>query len=138
MAHPRKLIRDALVARLTGLPTTGASVHADPVYDLEAASLPALVLRTGGEEVETVGYMNGQTVQRRLTMDVAVVARGVNRSDVLDQAASEIESAIAADVTLGGVALDARLVALRRRDEAGDAPHAELTLEYEITYATGV
>ena len=137
--HPRKAIRDALIARLTGLPTTGASVHPDPVYELDPASLPALMLRTGDEQVEIIGDGLGRrTMERLLSMDIAIIARGTGRSDVLDQAAAEIEDAIAQDETLGGAAHDCRLAALRRRDETGDAPHAELALEYQILYTTEV
>lgn len=135
--HPRTTIRNALVMRLTGLPTTGNHVFSDPVYDIEVGSLPALVVATLGEEIVTRGGGASHRLQeRRMTVQIQGLVRGPAPSDVLDAIAMDVESAINADVSLGGLALDSELTGIGIEHEESDQPIARITLHYEVSYAT--
>ena len=52
MSHARQQIRDAVVAAVTGLATTGASVHKTRMFKFEDDDLPALGVYTLSEDIE--------------------------------------------------------------------------------------
>ena len=86
MAHARTQIRNAVVAALTGLSTTGARVHASRMRPTDA--LPALLITTDAEVIE-------QGAQRRQMRTMDIVVRGLAKGgdgvdDTLDQIALEV------------------------------------------------
>lgn len=102
--HVRQQLREAIATALTGLTTTGANVFQSRVYAMQDTGLPGLVIRTDADEVveRTIG---GAT--RSITRDVSVVVQGMakataNLDDTLDTIAKEVETALAAGVTVGG------------------------------------
>ncbi len=137
MEHARKQIRDAVVSTLTGLATTGANVSVDPVYDIAEASLPALVITTGDESVDITAQFAPRIYQRALNLSIEGIASATSGlADTLDQIAMEVEAAINADATLGGVAMDAVLTSIRQNMEKAAVPIGRLSLDYDITYVT--
>jgi len=135
--HKRTAIRNAVVAALTGLTTTGANVSVDPVYDLDAANLPMLVITTGDESVDIGAQIGVRTYQRALTLSIEAIAKArVGLADTLDQIALEVEAAINTDPTLAATALDAVLTSVRQSMEKGSQPIGRLSLDYDITYVT--
>lgn len=102
MTHARKQIRDALVTRVTGLATTGARVYAHRYHEFNDDELPGLRVYADGEE-KLGEYMGGRQ-QRRTTFVVEACAKVLaTLEDTLDQIALEVEAAIGAENTLGGL-----------------------------------
>jgi len=133
MSHVRQQIRDDIVATLTGLATTGSNVFRSRIFPLEQTNLPALVIYSKSEtsEYDTIGLP--RSVNRVLDVAVEAYVKGVSNYDnTLDTIAVEVEEAIAADVTLGGLAKDAQITAFEA-DFAGDGEQPVAVGRFTIT-----
>ena len=133
MSHVRQQIRDDIVATLTGLATTGSNVFRSRIFPLEQTNLPALVIYSKSEtsEYDTIGLP--RSVNRVLDVAVEAYVKGVSNYDnTLDTIAVEVEEAIAADVTLGGLAKDAQITAFEA-DFAGDGEQPVAVGRFIIT-----
>jgi len=120
MAHVRKQIRDAVVTALTGLNTTGSNVYRSRVFPLEKANLPALAIFTKSETTDFDTLTISRSIMRRLEIGVeAFVTDMTNTDNTLDTIAVEVEEALAADVTLGGLSKDLQVTAFEA-DYTGD------------------
>ena len=71
MAHARQQIREAVLAAVTGLATTGANVFVNKITPQEAESLPNLLVYTNGEQSEA-DAMGGEPVA--VTVDMTGIA----------------------------------------------------------------
>lgn len=136
MAHVRKGIRDHIVATLTGLATTGANVSKTRVYPFAADKLPRISVYTKSEDAEYGTISRPRSIFRTLIVSVEVMVQS-DVDDDLDQIASEIETALAADVTRGGLAKDTRITSFEA-DFSGDPdkPVGSATLQVEVDYVT--
>jgi hypothetical protein len=133
MSHVRQQIRDDIVATLTGLATTGSNVFRSRIFPLEQTNLPALVIYSKSEtsEYDTIGLP--RSVNRVLDVAVEAYVKGVSNYDnTLDTIAVQVEEAIAADVTLGGLAKDAQITAFEA-DFAGDGEQPVAVGRFTIT-----
>ena len=133
MSHVRQQIRDDIVTTLTGLTTTGSNVFRSRIFPLEETNLPALCIYTKSEtsEYDTIGLP--RSVNRVLDVAVEAYVKGVSNYDnTLDTIAVEVEEAIAADVTLGGVAKDAQITAFEA-DFAGDGEQPVAVGRFTVT-----
>lgn len=93
--HIRKQVRDAVVAALTGLDTTGANVFTARVAPLEAGELPGWLVRLRDEagDWDAVG-----TIARAGQLVIEGRAQGGDGlEDTLDRMALEAETAIYGD-----------------------------------------
>ena len=136
MPHIRTQVRDAAVAALTGLASTGARVFANRLRVLTAADLPCVLVNTDDEVVDYVTMHEPALLERTLELTVRGVARAVSGLDVvLDQIALEVEQALATSL-LGGLIKDApTLVRISFEDEALlDKPVGVITLTFAIKY----
>ena len=134
MTHKRQTIRVAAVAVLTGLTTTGTNVTTSPVYPRD--TLPHLSVSTPSETVETDLGVIGNTQTRTLVLMVEGRAQATaNVQNTLDDIAEEVEVALMADVTLGGLALDTELRETEV-DLTGDVeqPIGLITMTWAILY----
>lgn len=107
MPHVRTQIRNAALAALTGLATTGSRVHAQRIRPVSVAEGPALVVLMGGEP-EIAQRNGGRTIHldREFTLRVECKAGGDTADDDVDQMATEIEAALMGTqegYTLGGL-----------------------------------
>lgn len=138
MPHARKQIRDAVVAALTGLATTGTKVFQSRVNPLANGKLPGLALFTQSETADYLTMRLPRTQERKLTVGVEIYVKGVaNYDDSLDQIALEVEAAIYADVTLGGIARDTVIRSFNADFNGdGDQPVCAATMSIEVTYVT--
>jgi hypothetical protein len=138
MDHMRKQIRSAVLQALLGLKTTRRNVFATRTVPLNADTLPGLCVYTLSEQsgVDTMG--KNRSLKRMLDL----VIEGVTKSrasidDDLDQIAAEVETAMALDPSLGGLAYDCVLqstkIAVRGVAET-DTGSVQLT--YSVTYRT--
>lgn len=137
--HIRRQIRDAVAARLTGLATTGARVYVNNVDPLAATDVPALTIRNGGEQIERPGLGQPNAYVRRIqTLIVTAYARATSAPwDTLDQIAKEVEVAMLGTLdamTLGGLALDATLVAIDEPRISGEGERlvASVDLQFQL------
>jgi len=134
--HLRKQIRDAAVAALTGLATTGANVFPSRVYELQDADLPALKVDTNEESVQ-IDSMGGaaRVVSRALNLIVhACVKQNATYNDTIDQIIKEVEVAIAANQSLGGAKyVQLTGIAIEMAGE-GEKPVAVATMTFEVPY----
>jgi hypothetical protein len=146
MAHPRKLIRQAVVALLAGANTAaGARVQGTRVEPHKKSQLPAISVYTLREPVDQAA--SNDTAPRELTRDVKLEITGwVAHSDVLpvddamDDLAEQIEAAMDADPYLGGKAADSILedtvMQVLEDDGRSDPLIGIVTLTYSATYRT--
>jgi len=139
MPHARETIRNAAVALLTGLSTTGARVYKDRLQarPLETSELPCILVTTGGETVEGSTVHAPAVIQRELELQVIGVVRALTGlDDTLDDIALEVETALS-----GGTLSTKADVALASIDEPSfdgsvDMPVARQTMRFRVTYAT--
>lgn len=138
MAHVRKLIRDNIESTLTGLTTTGSKVFVTRVYPISAGSLPGLAIYTRSETSDYITIGSSRSVERSLVVTVEAYVQGTTGyDDQIDQIASEVEAALATDVTRGGYAKDTRITAFDADYSADpDQPVAYASITVEVDYVT--
>lgn len=133
MAHVRKQIRDAIVTAVTGLTTTGSNVFRSRIYPLEQSKLPGLCIFTRSEAVEFDTMTLARSISRVLEVQIeAYVSATANYDNTLDQIAVEVEEALAADVTLGGLAKDTQVTAFEA-DFTGDGEQPVAVGRFTVT-----
>ena len=107
MSHVRQQIREYFGTTLTGLSTTGTNVVESRVYPIENSKLPALVIYTKSETSEPIVMGTDRVMSRELSVVVEGYVKATsNFDDAIDTISKEVEEAIAADRTLGGLAKD--------------------------------
>lgn len=141
--HVKTQIRDAVAASgvLGNLTTTATRVFKARPDDLplQSTELPALCIYTDEEEIE-LGTLSrsGRRLIRRLQLKVRgyVQASGdIDKST--DTITKEVETAMAADVTLGGLAKDIEPISVTKgQDAEGETPVAWVELLYIVEYHT--
>lgn len=137
-AHLRAQIRDAVVAALTGLPMTGSRVYSGRTRALAQGYAPTLLVYAIEERSGIHAMGNRAPLVRALTIAIDGLVSGIDPPDgALDQIANEIEPAMVADPSFGGIVKAIELVATRITARAdGEAVLGEIHLEYQITYRT--
>ena len=105
--HVRQQIREYFGTTLTGLTTTGSNVYESRVYTLQEDTLPSLVIYTKSESSEPIVIGIDRVMSRELSVVVEAYCKATsNFDDTIDTISKEVEEAIAADRTLGGLAKD--------------------------------
>lgn len=139
MAHVRKSIRDAIVAALGGLATTGARVFPGRNYPLEDTELPALTVFTDDEQVDIGSLGIGRTQNRTLDAIVEAHFKDVaSLEDKGDTILAEVETALGPSTNLGG-AKYAQLARIQfDRDGDGDKPGALMRMTFKVIYITAL
>jgi len=133
MAHVRKQIRDAIVTALTGLTTTGSNVFRSRIYPLEQTKLPGICIFTRSEAVEFDTLTMARSINRVLDVQVeAYVSATANYDNTLDQIAVEVEEALSADVTFGGLAKDTQVTSFEA-DFSGDGEQPVAVGRFTVT-----
>jgi hypothetical protein len=104
--HQRKVIRDAVVAALTGTTDAGARVKATRVEPNRAAGLPALAIYTPTDETSEDSI---ETAPRELLSHVTLKVTGwvldtaaLPADDAMDALAEQVEAAMDVDRYFGG------------------------------------
>lgn len=133
--HVRAQIRTAAKVALTGLTTTGANVFKTRSYPLESAGLPGLSIYSGPEGSSKTTLTS---VERSYTMIVEVHAQAkADVDDLVDTICKEVETALFADVTLGGLAKFSELVSTDfSLAETANKPIFMATLAIDYGYKT--
>ena len=136
MAHLRKQIRDNVVTAVTSLSTTGARVSASRAYPLTSANLPGLCVYVKEEEVSTETIEPPRTQLRTATLVIEGYAAATSSLDnTLEAISLEVEEALVASVTRGGLARDTRVIRIEAEyADDGDTPVGVIRIEAEIDY----
>jgi len=109
--HNRQAIRDALAIALAGV---SATLYVEPRRRVDVESLPAVMVSLGDDEAdedESAMAAAGSTwtVEHRQNVNIEIMGSGVGDTagrtvaDAIDDLEVEIEAAVAADTTLGGI-----------------------------------
>jgi hypothetical protein len=109
MSHKRQSIRDAIVALLTGLATTGTRIYSGRVYPSGSTNVPGLNVTTPEERKSGTFPSNRKAQIRELTVMIEARVKPADGADSpqdqLDDIEAEVQAALMADVTLGGLVL---------------------------------
>jgi len=132
--HIRQQIREKFGTTLNNLTTTGTRVHQSRVYPLE--TLPALVIYTKSETSEPIVISTNRLMSRELFVVVEGYVKATsNFDDTIDTISKEVEEAIAADTSLGGLAKDCYLESTEIEFNAeGEKPLGYVSLTFLTNY----
>lgn len=136
--HIRRQIREAAEARLTGLATTGMRVFKH-YYALGDGDYPGLRVTTWNETSERYGDAECGGLVRTIELYVEAWAAGDDElEDLLDTMAEEVEIAVDADDTFGGLATDTILQSTEKAiNSDGDQRVGRLLMTYAVRAQTG-
>ena len=132
--HVRQKVREYFGTTLNNLTTTGSRVYESRVYPLE--TVPALVIYTKSETSEPIVIGTDRLMSRDLSVVVEGYAKAVsNFDDTIDTISKEVEEAIAADRTLGGLAKDTYLESTEIEFNAeGEKPLGYVSMTFLTNY----
>jgi len=134
--HLRKRIRDAVVAACTGLSTTGGRVYTGRMTPLPAGNGPSLLVDMGGEDIAAASLGGAGRLMERsldLVLRAAVKTTAATYLDTLDQVAKEVQVALAADQTLGGLVKWIQPAGIAEPDLNGDGEQAVAMIAMRFT-----
>lgn len=140
MMHVRKQIRDAIATTVTGLTTTGASVYKMRRWALDDSKLPALCVYTGDESSSLV-TLGSRTLRRVINVVIEGYCKGASTAvaDTIDTICVEVEEAIAANFTLGGLAKSTVLTGTEIDiNVQAENALASVKLVYAVEYVTAI
>ena len=134
--HVRQQIRERIGTTLTGLTTTGSNVFESRVYPLEDSKLPALIIYTKSEESMPIEIGSNRTMERSLTVNIeGYVKANSNFDDTVDTICKEVETAMATDTTLNGLAKASFLETTEIEFNAeGEKPVGFVTMSFKVDY----
>jgi len=141
MTHVRQQVIAATTAAVTGLTTTGAKVFPSRTAPLADADVPGLTVTDQDETVIQEQSPFGH-LYRQLTIEIN--GHSANTTDAavsveLNKIASEVEVAMAANVSLGGIALGSTLVSTEKAlNDDADGVTGSIKLTYTVDYLTAV
>jgi hypothetical protein len=142
--HLRQQVMDKVATTLTGLTTTGSNVTAGQVRPATPSTRPALLIYPAATDLlndryaEVVTY-DGLSHQRALKRHLRLVVEGVetNIDNTLSTIAKEVEAAIGADSTLGGLVKDTRLFSTEfALNTSGSPAIGSIFMTWTIDYRT--
>jgi hypothetical protein len=134
--HVRQQIREYFGITLTGLTTTGTNVYESRVYTLQNNTLPSLVIYTKSEISEPIVIGTDRVMSRELSVVVEAYCKATsNFDDTIDTISKEVEEAIMADRTLGGLAKDTYVESTEiEYTGEGEQPVGYVTLTFLTNY----
>lgn len=140
MAHVRKQIRDYFATALaSGVPLVSRRVFPTRIFPLDGDKLPCIAVYAVGEAsgFQTMGRL---TLMRDLSVSVEAYIKARNTfDDDVDAIAVQIEQAIAADTTLGGVAKYAVLASTEIEfSPEAERPVGVARLTFTVRYVTSI
>lgn len=134
-AHLHTQIRAAVVSALTGLTTSGPRVYANRLQPLPDALSPTLLVTLDEEDAATLTMTAPAMIERTLTVVVAACAKAsAALDDTLDTMSKEVETALAAGISVGGQTLNLFYGGMTYADEQGDKPVGVKRMSFEVSY----
>lgn len=136
--HVRKQIRAAAVTAVSSLTTTAGRVKDSPVYAMQDGDIPGLRVYTQEESSESIEGGSTRTRERHLTLVVeACVKQNSAYADTVDLIAKEVETALDANNTLGGLCKSIEPRSFEEdQDGSGEKPIAIGRMKFEVIYHT--
>ena len=141
--HLIEQITDAIATKVTGLATTGARVFRDRVRALDDGEFPCLVIQDSDESpplLVATGLSSavGRQLHRTVLIDIVAYVQEDAPSATLNLIQKEVEIALSADNTLGGITLDL-LYGGRQRTTSGEGKNVVggNVMNYTATYRCG-
>jgi hypothetical protein len=134
MPHVREQIRNTVATLLSGI--AGGRVYTSRVYPLEI--LPAVGIFANSEISTQDPNLAAARLNREVDLVIEIAAEAISDVDAtVDAIASSVESALAANPTLSGIAVDVTLTGTTIEiEDAGDIPLAFARLTYRAWYRT--
>lgn len=143
MAHPRKLIRHAVVAVLTNATAAGARVQGTRIEPHKRSQLPAISVYTLREPIAASNGAAPAEITRDLKLEVVgwvAHSDALSVDDAMDDLAEQIEAAMEVDPYFGMLAGDSALedttMQVLEDDGRSDPMIGIVTLTYSVTYRT--
>lgn len=138
MAHPRKLIRDAVVERLKAASTSADSrVFANRALPLFKNELPAILVYLSSEPSE-ISIEAPREYRRNLQLTLELVAQNNSEGgldDALDELAEQVERVMFEDETFGGLVSDTILGETTAEIiEEGEKPVGAVKISFSMPY----
>ena len=137
--HLVKQILDTVKTTLTGLTTTGSNVFRARSLSVNDSNLPAILISMGDRETDTenlAGLSGGGLGEMwEIGINVQALAKNTNSEtteNTLLQISKEIEVAIFADKTLGGLAKDLRVESVAESEFDGDGEKTVAGLDIQL------
>jgi hypothetical protein len=132
--HVNKQVRDAVIARLTGLTTTGARVHEYLVNPIDSITdLPALNIVTASDSAVSVVVHAPKVYERTVSVTISAYASGNSGlAGLLDLIRKEVELALGAAITIGAITLDVTYQDSETDITEGERQAGELKMQYNV------
>jgi hypothetical protein len=136
--HVREQIRSRIVTNVTGLGTTGSRVFESRIYPLESSELPGLLVYTLSESSEPIRIGPNRLIQRNLNLVVqAYCEQNSDFDGTIDDICKEVETALASDRTVNGLAKDLFITSTEISfSSEGAKAIGYATLLFEVDYYT--
>ena len=138
MAHPRTLIRQAVVAQLLSVTAAGARVYDSKISPARKGDLPGIVVYTPSEAVDVDTERSPRELERSCDLKIAGLVRGADEAEVslaMDDLALQIETAMDSDPYLNGAAGDSVLAGTDTEIGVDNGRSDPLVGIVELTYA---
>lgn len=136
MATKRELILEAIKTALTGSATLGATVYRSRMTPLARGESPAVIVEPVRNDVEQNTCL--PTLDHSMQVRVAVIVRGEIPDQLADPIIAAAHSAIMADLTLGGLAIDVQPGETEFTMQDADQPVGVIFSIYIVRYRTSV
>lgn len=133
--HLHTQIRGAVVSALTGLTTSAGRVYANRLQPLPDALSPSLLVTLDEETADALTMVAPAMLERTLTVVVTAVAKAsAALDDTLDAMGKEVETTLAAGITVAGRTLFPLYTGMTFEDEQGDKPVGVRRMTFSIPY----
>ena len=136
--HIRQQIRERVATTLTGLTTTGSRVYQSRVYPMTETNMPGILIYSTSEDSEIDVMGSTGTLNRLLNLTVEGYVKSTTEfDDKIDDICKEIETAMAGDQTMNGLAKNSFLAGTEiNYSGEGEQPIGVVTLNYVVQYRT--
>lgn len=136
--HIRQQIRERVATTLTGLTTTGSRVYQSRVYPMAETNMPGILIYSTSEDSEIDVMGSTGTLNRLLNLTVEGYVKSTTEfDDKIDDICKEIETAMAGDQTVNGLAKNSFLAGTEiNYSGEGEQPIGVVTLNYVVQYRT--
>jgi hypothetical protein len=134
MTTKRETILAAVRTALTETTGVGTRIYRSRVEPMARQESPAIVVEPVNDTAEQNTSL--PTLDWSLTVRVAVIVRGNIPDQLADPIVESLHSKIMADLTLGGVAMDVRPVAVNFEMVDADQPAGVISCDYLVRYRT--
>lgn len=136
MATKREQVLEAIKTALTSSATLDATVYRSRVTPLARGESPAVIVEPVRNDVEQNTCL--PTLDHSMQVRVAVIVRGEIPDQLADPVIAAAHSAIMADLTLGGIAIDVQPGETEFTMQDADQPVGVIFSIYIVRYRTSV